>query len=134
MHNPVIFEASLLAGICEKQISSLNACIFEGLIGQTVPLQGFLGTLAASKMNCYGMPISVGDVVSRGEAFGVVTACAEDPSGVYAIVDVWHKVRQVAPHAFRCARCDMRQAWPCSEIQQAPCWYTEGDGLVIVCR
>ena len=82
-----------------------------------MPLHGFLGTLAASKMNCFGMHISVGDVVFRGEAFGVVAACAEDASEVYVIVDVWHKVRQVAPHAFRCARCDMRQAWPGSEIQ-----------------
>ena len=118
VHNPTTFEASLLAGVCERQRSSLNSgSIFQGLLGQTAPLLGFMGTLAASKMNCFGMHISVGDVVFRGEAFGVVTACVEDASGVYAIVTVWQKVRQVAPHAFRCARCDMRQAWPGSEIQ-----------------
>ena len=77
LHNPADFEASLLAGICERQISSLNSSIFQGLIGQTVPLQGWLGTLAASKMNCFGMHISVDDVVFRpvvGIHLGAATA------------------------------------------------------------
>ncbi len=121
MHDPVRFEGSLLAGICERQRQSLRADnIFYGLVGQTVPLRCFFGPLAARKMNCLGMRLAVDDIVFRGEEFGLITACAEDASQAFAIVDVWHKVAQVAPHASRCVRCNMCQAWPASDVKQAP--------------
>jgi hypothetical protein len=135
VHNPTRFEGCLLAGICEKQRQSLQkGNMFHGLLGQTVPLRGFFGTLAARKMNSFGMRLAVDDLVFRGEEFGLITACAEDASGAYAIVDVWHKVGQVAPHAFRCVRCNICQAWPASELQLAPCWYNEGAELVVIIR
>ena len=134
VHNPARFEGSLLAGICERQRQALRNNIFYGLVGKTVPLHGFLGTLAARKMNCLGMRLAVDDIVFRGEEFGLITACAEDASQAYAIVDVWHKVAQVAPHASRCVRCNICQAWPASEVQQAPCWYIEGAEIVVLTR
>ena len=79
------------------------------------------------------MHLAIDDVVSRDLAFGVITACTEDLDGTTCvIVDVWERVGQIAPNAFRCERCNYSQAWLMSEVEQVPCWYAQGEGLVML--
>ena len=133
LHNPAKFEASLLAGILMRQGESLKRQNpFHGLVGKRVPLDGFLGALVALKMCCFGMPLARGDVILRGEEFGIITACASEGSACFAIVDVLRKTGIVAPHAFRCVPCDISQAWPADELEQAVCWYTDGPDLIVL--
>ncbi len=93
LHNPAKFEASLLAGVCMKQMDVLRGNILHGLVGSAVPLRGFPCTMVAKQMRFCGMTISVGDVVFRETVVGKVTACASERGHCFfAIVEVWQAV------------------------------------------
>ena len=138
VHNPIIFERSLLRGAYNKQLLALQSrSDFNGLAGPTAPLQGYPGSLAAKNMNFCGMAISVGDVVFRGEVAGEVTVCASEGHRIFAIVQVWREVGVVTAYmgkvySRRWQRMDVQEAWPAEELELAVASYTEGDDIVIL--
>ena len=127
IRNSVDFEASLLRGVCLKQMMALKKTSLGGLIGTTAPLHGYPLARIANRMRFWGMDISIGDVVIRNAIPGRVTACAFD-FNYFVIVEVW----DATGVAQRWRPSDNVQAWPLEEIEQAVAWYLDGDDVVVL--
>ena len=80
------------------------------------------------------MQVSVGDVVFRGEAAGIVLACVADGETLVAIVDVLSCVGKLSPHSASWALAAAREVWLAAHLESAMGWYEEPGGATIVLR
>jgi len=127
VRNPVEFEASVLRGVCLKQMMTLKDTVLAGLIGPTAPLQGFPFATIANRMRFCGMYISIGDVVTRNGIPARVTACAVEDD-YFVLVEVW----LATGVAQRWRPTDDVQAWKVEELELAAAWYADGDDVVVL--
>ncbi len=132
VHNPHIFETSLLRNCMARQIKALNdhAAVY-GLVGKTAPLDACPGATAAQDMRFCGMRLASGDVVLRAGVAGEITLCATEGDRCFVIVNVWSEAGVVTAYSRRWQKTDSHQAWPAEDVEPCLAWYTEEGGSII---
>ena len=131
-HNPIALEASLLRGICNKQLRSARQFVVKGLQGVRRPLLGFAAAMSASALVYGGLHVHDGDMLRRSDDVGVVLTCLQEHDDFYFIVDPMVRVRLVCPHASAWRSDNGSVLWSASECEEVIAWYADGAETIVI--
>ena len=130
--NTARYEAGVLAGVIASHRRDLeHVDLGDGLRGRKWRMPGAPGTILSKAMCVNGASVAVGDIVTNGESFGIITACAFEGS-LLVVVDVLEIVAKISTYGWRCKRLDVRRSWDARGIASAVAWKREGDCLVVL--
>ncbi len=134
--NTHLYERSVLAGVTTKafQASDDKLAAVDGLMGRTMGLPGCPGALASKQLRIFGTEIAMDDVVSQGEAVGIVFACALEVGELLLLVDVMRPVRQNLSHTSTYAPVGERSVWRANSVSRCVAWIAHPDGTFKVVR
>ena len=134
LQNTTAYEATLCAGLVNKQINSSAA--LTGLEGNScqMPRSDMSSVRIADSLYSHGRRFAVDDFVQRGGEVGIVLACAEE-HGVFALVVA--VATQVAPTSRLGRRCTFgkteRRFWYPADTHSVAAWRRTGrEGEYIV--
>ena len=134
--NTHLYERSVLAGVTTKafQASDDKLAAVDGLMGRTRGLPGCPGALVSKKLRIFGTEIAMDDVVSQGEAVGIVFACALEVGELLLLVDVMRPLRQNLSHSSIYAPVGERSVWRDNSVSRCVAWTAHPDGTFKVVR
>ena len=78
--------------------------------------------------------VAVGDIVSRNDTVGQVTACLLEGTTLLVLVESMVQIESLAAGSCRWAVSGNRQLWKADEIMQCLAWHEEPDGSLMVVR
>ncbi len=108
--------------------------VVDGLIGRTMGLPGCPGALASQQLRILGTEIAMDDLVSQGEAVGIVFACALEVGELLLLVDVMRSVPQNLSHTSTYAPVGERSVWRANSVSRCVAWMAHPDGTFKVVR
>jgi hypothetical protein len=134
--NTHLFERSVLSGVTTLafQASDDKLAVADGLMGRTMRLQGCPGALASKQLRIFGTEIAMDDLVSQGEAVGIVFACALEVGELLLLVDVMRSVPQNLSHTSTYAPVGERSVWRANTVSRCVAWIAHPDGSFKVVR
>jgi hypothetical protein len=134
--NTHLFERSVLSGVTTLafQASDDKLAVVDGLMGRTMGLPGCPGALASKQLRIFGTEIAMDDVVSQGEAVGIVFACALEVGELLLLVDVMRPLRQNLSHSSIYAPVGERSVWRANSVSRCVAWIAHPDGTFKVVR
>ena len=83
-------------------------------------------------MDCFGMHLSVDDVVAHSQAMGRICACISELGMFLVIVEPLRLVAEISRHFLRCQRTGQLTVWRAVELDQACAWMVRPHGIVDV--
>jgi hypothetical protein len=133
IRNTLVYERSVLSGVTTAAFSrDAEASVGSGLVGRTEAFPGNPAATIADKMDIDSMEVAVADVILRGSAVGIVSACVCEGGQLLAIVEVLALRSRMTPHAGTYARTGRQDVWHASQLDTALAWYVEVDGSIVV--
>ena len=131
--NTKTFEASVLAGVINSQIQSLEAKEFGNrLVGKAIPYPGVLHAFVADKMQRNSQTIAVDDFVFHECSVGKVMACISEDDNLSCLVEVWTCLSQVSKFGHRWAPSGQFMLWPAHAVDCAAAWRVQGGETVVL--
>jgi hypothetical protein len=135
VRNTRCFEQSVLSGVTTLAFeSAAGAVAGDFLVGQRAPLPGFPGVQVADKMSIFNIDVSVDDIIFRGEAAGVVVACALENGCLLVVVDLLVKIAIRSSHTVVFSLAGQHAVWSAAEVGHCLAWYCQPDGSFVVIR
>jgi hypothetical protein len=130
------YERSVLCGVTTLAFQPRDdkLAVVDGLMGRTMRLPGCPGALASKQLRIFGAEIAMDDVVSQGEAVGIVFACALEVDELLLLVDVMRPVRQSLSHTSTYAPVGERSVWRANSVSRCVAWMAHPDGTFKVVR
>jgi hypothetical protein len=129
------FERTVMRGVTTLAFQSGAAATYgDSLLGKVAALPGYPNVQIADKMAIFTMQVAIDDVILRGEAAGIVVACACEGGLLYAIVQTMLRVARVSSHASAFQPTGGHEVWLASEVEHSIAWYGRPDGSYVVIR
>jgi hypothetical protein len=130
------YERSVLSGVTTLAFQAVDdkLAVVDGLMGRTMGLPGCPGALASKQLRIFGTEIAMNDVVSQGEAVGIVFACALEAGELLLLVDVMRPLRQNLSHSSIYAPVGERSVWRANSVSRCVAWIAHPDGTFKVVR
>jgi hypothetical protein len=135
IRNTRCFERSVLSGVTTLAFeSAAGAVAGDSLVGRCAPLPGFPGVQVADKMSIFSTVVSMDDIIFRGEAAGLVVACALENGRLLVVVDLMVKIAIRSSHTVVFSLAGQHEVWSAAEVQHCLGWYCQPDGSFVVIR
>ena len=135
VRNTRCFERSVLSGVTTLAFeSAAGAVAGDCLVGPCAPLPGFPGVHVADKMSIFSTVVSMDDIIFRGEAAGLVVACALEDGRLLVVVDLMVKIAIRSSHTVVFSLAGQHEVWSAAEVQHCLGWYCQPDGSFVVIR
>ena len=128
------FERSVLSALLNGHVNSLkDRTLVSCLLGRARPLLGFQGALVSDRVNVRGNQVSVDDLVFRGDALGIVLACAKEEDEFYVVVNTLARHSVVSEHSTIWGVVAVGKAvWLATDIALPLAWKMQGPDQVLV--
>lgn len=134
--NTTSYERSVLAGLLTVAFrQDAEPLATARLVGRTATLPGFFPrVLVADRLEVFGFGVAVDDVVLRGHAAALVTACAEQDGEHFLVVAPLELAETITRSASMFRQTAAQTVWPATEVVQALAWRVRPDGSILVVR
>jgi hypothetical protein len=135
IRNTRCFEQSVLSSVTTLAFeSAAKAQAGDCLVGRCAPLPGFPGVHVADKMSIFNIDVSVDDIILRGDAAGVVVACALENGRLLVVVDLMAQVGIRSSHAVVFKLAGQHDVWSAADVGHCLGWHCQADGSFVVIR
>jgi hypothetical protein len=135
IRNTSSFEKSVLSGVTTLAFeNAATGHAGDCLVGRCAPLPGFPGVHVADKMSIFNIDVSVDDIILRGDAAGVVVACALENGRLLVVVDLMVEVRNLSSHTSVFNLAGQHEVWSAADVGHCLVWYCQPDGSFVVIR
>ena len=99
---------------------------------KTATLPGFDHAVVGDNMDCFGMHLSVDDIVTHSQAMGRICACISELDNFLVIVEPLRHVGYISTHCLRCQPTGRLKVWRALELEPVCAWMVYRDGIVDV--
>lgn len=134
--NTATFERSAMSAVvnvCMQRVAAMHDQ--SQLLGKCAPLPGCRGVTVADRVHVGDVELSRGDVVTDGDAIGVVNGCFKEGATLGVFVDVAVVRRRVAEHSVVVVRTGTLAPWHACNAVLCTAWRELDLGeLLVVCR
>ena len=120
------YERSVLSGVTNSQLGFLRVMKSDCCLRdcKTTTLVGFDHAQVGDNMDCFGMRLSVDDVVAHIQGMGRICACINELGLFLVIVEPLRLVAEISRHFLRCPHSVARGGVRISvHVDDAPTWY-----------
>jgi hypothetical protein len=131
VRNTTGFERSVLAGITNASLRPGGDGCIHGLLGRAVRRVS-PGIAASRQLKVYGLHVECGDVVTHGDAAGIVSACLSVDGTLTVAVELLAKVGEHTPHWGCWELTGSFKTWIAAHIVQCVAWKAAGGSAILV--
>jgi hypothetical protein len=133
--NTSVYERSVLKGMTTVLFQGAGAGGDCELVGPVSVLPGVEEDVTiADTVRVFAVDVTVNDVVCRGDAAGVVVACAQRSHVCCLFVAPLVVIKKLTEHSDECQKADRLVLWPAKEVVHALAWRSTAACSVIVVR
>jgi hypothetical protein len=135
IRNTSTFEHSVLSGVTTRAFEyAADDAVGDCLVGRRVALPGFPAVVVADKLSVFNIEVAVDDIILRGDAAGVVVACAIEHGELLVVVDLLAQTVRRSSHTVVYKLAAQHEVWRASEDGHCLAWYSNVDGSFVVIR